>query len=54
MREKTKWYEVIKQFECCEKQMVIVRIGNNVHVMDEDEWKKVYGRNHPERWEQKR
>lgn len=44
-------YEVIKEFECHGKPMVIVRIGNAVHVMNMEEWHKVYGRNHQEKWE---
>lgn len=39
-------YKVIKEFECHGKQMVIVRIGNAAHVMSQEEWHKVYGRNH--------
>lgn len=39
-------YEVIKEFECHGKPMVIVRIGNAAHVMSQEEWRKVYGRNH--------
>lgn len=43
-------YGVIKEFECHGKQMVTVRIGNAAHVMSLDEWHKVYGRNHQEKW----
>lgn len=39
-------YKVIKEFECHGKQMVTVRIGNAAHVMDLEEWRRVYGRNH--------
>lgn len=39
-------YEVIKEFECHGKQMVTVRVGNVAHVMNMEEWRKVYGRNH--------
>lgn len=39
-------YEVIKEFECCGEQMVTVRIGNAAHVMSQEEWRKIYGRNH--------
>lgn len=46
-------YEVIKEFECHGKQMVTVRIGSNVHVMSIEEWHKVYGRNHQDKWKTK-
>lgn len=46
-------YEVIKEFECHGKQMVTVRIGNSAHVMSLEEWHKVYGRNHQEKWKNK-
>uniref|UniRef100_N1ZW10 Uncharacterized protein n=1 Tax=Eubacterium plexicaudatum ASF492 TaxID=1235802 RepID=N1ZW10_9FIRM len=46
-------YKIIKEFECCGNQMVTVRIGNAVHVMSLEEWHKVYGRNHQEKWETK-
>lgn len=48
MREE---YRKINEFECCGKVMVIVRKSNSCHVMTMKEWRKVYGRNHPERWE---
>lgn len=46
-------YEVISEFCCCGKQMVSVRIGNAAHVMSLDEWHKIYGRNHQEKWKTK-
>lgn len=46
-------FKVIKEFECHGKQMVIVRIGNVAHVMSLEEWHKVYGRNHQEKWKTK-
>ena len=46
-------YGVIKEFECHGKQMVTVRIGNAAHVMSQEEWRKVYGRNHQEKWKTK-
>lgn len=46
-------YEVIKEFECHGKSMVTVRIGSAVHVMSQEEWRKVYGRNHQDRWNTK-
>lgn len=47
-------YEVISEFECCGKQMVTVKLNNGTHVMTLDEWKRVYGTLHPERWKNKR
>lgn len=46
-------YKVIKEFECHGKPMVTVRFGNAAHVMGLDEWHKVYGRNHQNRWKKK-
>lgn len=46
-------YEVIKEFDCHGKQMVTVRIGNAAHAMSQEEWHKIYGRYHQERWKTK-
>ena len=46
-------FEVIKEFDCHGKQMITVRTGNAVHVMSQEEWHKIYGRNHQERWKTK-
>lgn len=46
-------YKVIKEFEYHGKPMVTVRIGNAAHVMSQEEWRKVYGRNHQDRWNTK-
>lgn len=46
-------YKVIKEFECHGKTMVTVRIGNAAHVMSLEEWHKIYGRNHQDKWETK-
>lgn len=46
-------YEIVKEFECYGKPMVTVRVGNAAHVMSREEWQKVYGRNHKDRWETK-
>lgn len=46
-------YEVIKEFDCHGKPMVTVRIGSVAHVMSQEEWHKVYGRNHQDRWNTK-
>ena len=46
-------FKVISEFCCYGKQMVAVRIGNAAHVMSLEEWHKVYGRNHQEKWKTK-
>ena len=46
-------YEFIKEFDCQERQMVIIRNKNTAHVMSLEEWHKVYGRNHQEKWKTK-
>lgn len=46
-------FKVISEFCCHGKQMVTVRIGNAAHVMSLEEWCKVYGRNHQEKWRTK-
>ena len=46
-------YKVISEFYCNGKQMVTVRIGYAAHVMSQEEWHKIYGRNHQERWKTK-
>ncbi len=43
-------YKVIQEFNCCRKPMVTVRIGNVAHVMSQEEWHKIYGRNHQDKW----
>jgi len=44
-------YEVIKVFECNGEGMIIVKVSGAAYVMDKEEWKKVFGKWHPERWE---
>lgn len=39
-------YKVIPEFCCCGRSMVTVRSGNAAHVMSQQEWRKIYGRNH--------
>lgn len=46
-------FKVISEFCCYGKQMVAVRIGNAAHVMSLEEWHKVYGRSHQEKWKTK-
>ncbi len=43
-------FKVISEFCCYGKQMVAVRIGNAAHVMSQEEWHKIYGRNHQNKW----
>ena len=43
--------EVIGDFVCRGNHMVIVRLEHGAHVMTYDEWKSIYGKFHPERWE---
>lgn len=43
-------YKVIKEFCCCGRSMVTVRIENAAHVMSLEEWHKIYGRNHMDRF----
>lgn len=42
-------YEVVKEFECCGKQMVTIRNKNAAHVIRLEEWRKIYTRNHQEK-----
>ncbi len=48
-----KHYKIIKEFDCCGKHMITVKIGNAVHVMDYSEWQLIYGRNHQNKWKKK-
>lgn len=43
-------YEIIREFDINGKHMIVVKIGDNVHVMDEIELRWVFGCWHPERW----
>lgn len=43
--------EVIRNFICSGKHMIVVKLEHGVRVMPDDEWKTVYGKLHPERWE---
>lgn len=43
-------YKIISEFDCSEKHMIVVKIGAVVHVMDYDEWRKVYGRYNLNKW----
>lgn len=46
-------FKVISEFGCNGRQMVTVRIGKAAHVMSLEEWHKVYGRSHQEKWKTK-
>ncbi len=39
-------FKVISEFCCDGNPMVTVRTGSAAHVMSQEEWHKVYGRNH--------
>ena len=45
-----KQYRIVEEFECCSKHMVTVMAGSNAHVMEYDDLRKIYGRNHQNRW----
>lgn len=47
-------YEIISKFECCGENMIIVKLRGNIHVISTEEWKKIYGKNHPERWNKRK
>lgn len=42
--------KIISKFQCNNSKMVVVRLKNCAHVMTVEEWQKVYGKLHPERW----
>lgn len=46
--------EVIASFICCGEYMVVVKLEHGTHVMTHEEWKRVYGKLHPELWENTR
>lgn len=46
-------FKVISEFCCDGKPIVTVRTGSAAHVMSQEEWHKVYGRNHQEKWKTK-
>lgn len=48
-----KEYRVIGEFECGGKHMVTIRMSRVAHVFTLEEWHKVYGRNHQEKWKTK-
>lgn len=43
-------YEIIREFDSNGKHMVVVKIGGNVHAIDESELRWIFGCWHPERW----
>lgn len=43
-------FNVISEFCCHGKPMVTVRAGNAAHVISLEEWHKIYGRNHQDKW----
>lgn len=46
-------YRIVSEFCYCGKPIVTVRIGDAAHVMSQEEWNKVYSRNHQDRWKTK-
>lgn len=46
-------FEVVSDFCCHGKQMVTVRTGNAAHVMTLEDWHKIYGRKHQDKWKKK-
>lgn len=46
--------EIIGEFITNGKYMVVVMFNGNAHVMEMDEWKVIWGRNHPERWNRRK
>ena len=48
-------YKVVSEFPCCGNTMVTVMIGNGnaAHVMSQEEWHKICGRNHQSEWNTK-
>ena len=42
--------EVIASFICCGEYMVVVELEHGTHVMSYNEWRRVYGKLHPELW----
>lgn len=47
-------YEIIREFNCYGKHMIIVRVGNVVHVMDYSDWQLMYEHNHKRKRKKKR
>lgn len=43
-------YKVISEFECYGKNMVVIKIRGNVHIMSQEELQWVFGQSHPWRW----
>ena len=42
--------EIIANFNCFGKRIVVVKLEHGTHVMSYEEWKSVYRKLHPERW----
>lgn len=43
--------EYVSTIICNGEHYVIVEMKNAAHVMSVDEWKRIYGKLHPEMWE---
>lgn len=46
--------EIVANFTCCGKHMVVVKLEHGTHVLTIDEWKRIFGKNHFERWKTRR
>lgn len=46
--------KIIRDFSCHGKHMVIVKLEQSVHAMSYNEWKSLYGKLYPERWNRNR
>ena len=44
---------VVGNFKVNGTDYVVVKLENATHVMPETDWKKCYGKLHPERWNRK-
>lgn len=47
-------YSIISEFDSYEKHLYVVKVGKNVHTMEEKEMKQMYGSWHPERWNKRK
>lgn len=45
--------ELLREFDCCGKSMVVIRLENSAHILTKEEWEKIYGKLHPERFVEK-
>ena len=43
-------YKIVREFDTNGKHMVTVIIDGNAHVMEDKDFRWVFGQSHPERW----